>query len=454
MDVQRLRDGFRGAVITPEDPGYDEARRIWNGAIDKRPAAIARCADPTDVVRAVRWARDREVEVAVRGGGHGVAGNGLSDGGLVIDCSPMRGVVVDPAARTARVQPGVLLGDLCLETQAHGLAVPAGIVSHTGVAGLTLGGGIGWLMRKYGLTCDNLLAAEVVTADGSMVRASEEENQDLLWGLRGGGGNFGVVTSFEFRCHPVGPTVLAGMVLWPAEDASELLPLYREFALSEPEELTTISFLRHAPAAPWIPENLHGAPVLAIGFCYAGPVETGERVIEPLRRWGTPLLDAVERRDLTEFHYLFDGSVPHGLGYYWRSHYLRDLTPDAIDGLVARGWATTSVRSYTILFHMGGAVRRVPPEATAFEDRTAEFSPNINAVWSNLNEPQDVGWTRELFRALEPASTGKVYVNFMSADEQGRVPDAFGQTKYEGLVALKRKYDPDNFFRLNQNIRP
>ena len=452
--VERLAEGFRGTLIEPGHPAYESARTIWNGAIDKRPGLIARCADASDVIRAVRWAGEGGVEVAVRGGGHGVAGTALSDGGLVIDCSQMTAVMVDPATRTARVGPGVLLGDLCRETQRHGLAVPAGFISHTGVAGLTLGGGIGWLMRKHGLTCDNLLAADVVTADGSVVRASEEENPDLLWGLRGGGGNFGVVTSFELRCHAVGPTVLAGPVLWPAEDAPELLAFYREFAASAPDELTTISFLRFAPSAPWVPERLHGRPVVIVAFCYAGSLDAGARAIEPLRRWGTPLLDAVESRDLTEYHHFYDGAVPHGLGYYWKSHYLRDLTPEAIGAFDRLGWGCASSRSYTVMFHMGGAVRRLAPGDTAFEDRTAAFSPNINAVWTDLTEPQDVDWTRELFDALAPASTGKVYVNFMSADEQARVPQAFGEAKLSRLASLKRTYDPDNVFHLNQNIRP
>lgn len=454
LDVDGFRERFRGDLLQPDDEGYGEARKIWNGAIDKRPALIARCTSPADVAAAVRWARERGVEIAVRGGGHGVAGNALCDGGLVIDCSPMRGIAVDPERRTARVDPGVLLGDLSRETQAYGLAVPAGIVSHTGVAGLTLGGGIGWLMRRFGLTCDNLIAADVVSADGDPVRASEDENPDLLWGLRGGGGNFGIVTSFEFRCHPVGTTVLAGPVLWPAEDAADLLPFYRDFAHSEPDDLTTISLVRRAPAAPWVPEELHGRPVVIVAFCYAGALEAGERAVEPLRRFGTPLLDAIVPRDLTEYHYLFDGSVPHGLGYYWRSHYLRDLTPDVIGALIERGWETTSKRSYTIMFHMGGAVRHPSPDATAFEDRSAEFSPNINAVWEDLDAPQDVEWARGLFDAMEPASTGKAYVNFMSSDEQERVAQAYGEAKLQRLVALKDRYDPDNVFRLNQNIAP
>jgi len=382
--VARLAGSFQGDLVVPRDPTYDEVRRIWNGAIDKRPAVVARCRGAADIASAVLVAREQGLEIAVRGGGHGVAGNSLTDGGLVVDCSLMRGIDVDPAARRVRVEPGVLLGDLCAATQVFNLAVPAGIVSHTGVAGLTLGGGIGWLMRRYGLTSDNLLAADVVTADGTLVRVSEEENPDLLWGLRGGGGNFGVVASFEFRCHEVMPTVLAGPVMWAAEDAADVLAFYREFAAREPNELTTISFLRFAPPAPWVPLELRGRPVLVIAACHIGSRAEAERALEPLRRFGRPLVDAVGPRDLTEYHSFLDASVPHGLGYYWKSHYLRDLTPGAIGALAGSAWEALSSRSYTILFHMGGAVRDVAPEDAAFEDRSAEFSPNINAAWTDL----------------------------------------------------------------------
>ena len=452
--LEGLRDSVHGDVVLPDDAGYGQARKIWNGAIDKHPAVIVRCQTADDIAAAVVFGREHGLEIAVRGGGHGVAGNALSEGGIVVDCSRMRGIRVDPAARRARVEPGVLLGDLCAATQAFGLAVPSGIISHTGVAGLTLGGGIGWLMRRFGLTCDNLLAADVVTADGARVRASEEENPDLLWGLRGGGGNFGVVVSFEFACHAVGPTVLAGPILWAAEDAEEVLTFYREFAHAEPADLTTTSFLRFAPPAAWVPPELHGRPVLVIAACHAGALGVAERDLASLRRFGRPLVDAIVPRDLTAYHSFFDASVPHGWGYYWKSHYLRDLEPEAIQALTGAAWQTSSTRSYTILFHMGGAVRDLAPEASAFEDRSAEFSPNINAVWTDLAQPRDVEWTRDLFAALEPASTGRAYVNFMSDDEQGRVAGAFGPAKYERLAALKRRYDPENVFRLNANIRP
>ena len=454
LDIDRSRPIFDGEVVRPGEQAYEQARRIWNGAVNKRPAVIARCTGAQDVATAIRWAREKDLEISIRGGGHSVAGNALTDGGIVVDCSQMTAIQVDAASRTVRVAAGVLLGDLMRATQAFGLAVPVGIVSHTGVAGLTLGGGIGWLMRRFGLTCDNLVAADVVTADGELVHASDEENPDLMWGLRGGGGNFGVVTSFQFRSHPVGPTVLAGALMWPSEDASELLEFYRDFAAGGPEELTTISFLRNAPPAPWVPPDLHGRPVVVIALCYSGAVSTGEHIIEPLRSWRRPLLDAVEPRDLTDFHYLFDASVPHGLGYYWKSVYLPDLTATVIDTCVEHGWSMSSKRSYTIMFHMGGAIRAVDAHDSAFEDRSAEFSPNVNAVWDDLDSPQDIDWTRAFFEDLQPASTGKAYVNFMSADDQSRVATTYGDAKLARLVALKNRLDPDNVFHLNQNVAP
>lgn len=452
--IERLRKALGGPLLRPSDDGYENARKIWNGAIDKRPDLIAFCGDTRDVVTAMLWARENDVEIAVRGGGHGVAGNALTDGGIVIDCSRMRGIEVDPARQVARVGAGVLLGDMTQATQAYGLAVPAGIVSHTGVAGLTLGGGIGWLTRRFGLTCDNLLAADLVTAEGRVVRASAKENPDLLWGLRGGGGNFGVVTSFEFRCHPVGPIVLAGPLVWPAEDARELLAFYREFSAAAPNDLTTISLIRNAPPAPWVPAEHHWRPVVVIALCYAGSLEAGERAIEPLRNWGRPLVDAVAPRQLASYHYFFDASVPHGLGYYWKSVYLKGLTDEVIGAFVDRGWQMTSPRSYTITFHLGGAIRDIDADDTAFEDRGAEYSPNVNAVWEDLDAPQDIDWTRGLFDTLVPASTGRSYVNFMSRDEQDRVADAYGETKLAKLTALKDRFDPQNVFRLNQNIPP
>jgi FAD/FMN-containing dehydrogenase len=450
-----LGPGFRGAMLRPGDEGYDAARRVWNGAIDRRPALIARCTGAADVLSAVRAARERDVLTAVRGGGHNVAGTATCDGGLMIDLSPMKGTRVDPVRRTARAEPGLLWGEFDRETQAFGLAAPGGIVTHTGVAGLTLGGGIGWLMRKHGLTCDNLLSVDVVTADGRLITANDEEHAELFWGIRGGGGNFGIVTSFEFRLHPVGPSVLAGVVLYTDERAREALRFYRDFAAGAPDELTTIVTLRHAPPLPFVPARLHGTPVLSIAVCYAGPIGDAERVLAPLRAFGPPAVDAIRPTQYTAHQAMFDATVPHGLHYYWKSHDLSGLSDETIDVMLAHGWAAQSRRSYTILFQLGGAIARIAENATAYGGRAAQYSVNINAVCeSAVGFEAEVAWTRRFSEAMRPLSTGGVYVNFLGNEGEDRVRAAYGEDKYARLVALKTAYDPINFFRLNQNIKP
>jgi FAD/FMN-containing dehydrogenase len=446
---------FRGELIRPGDPQYDAARRIWNGAIDRHPALVARCTGVADVQAAVRFARERGLLVAVRGGGHNVAGTAACDGGVVIDLSPMKGMRVDPAARTARAQPGLLWGEFDHETQAFGLATPGGIITHTGIAGLTLGGGIGWLMRRHGLTADNLLSADVVTADGDFLRAGAEEHADLFWGLRGGGGNFGVVTSFEYRLHPVGPIVLAGVILHPAARAREVLGFYRDYIASAPDELTTIVVLRMAPPATFLPPEVHGQPVVVIGACYAGPVEEGERAVAPLRRFGKPLVDLIRPTPYASHQALFDATAPHGLSYYWKSEYLPPLSDALIETLAEHAWRVATPESYTIMFHLGGAVGREDPEGSAFEDRRAAHAVVIDAVWSEpARASACIAWTRDFWEVVRPYSTGRLYVNFLGEEGQDRVRAAYGEAKYGRLRALKRRYDPTNFFRLNQNIAP
>jgi FAD/FMN-containing dehydrogenase len=447
---------FQGELIRPDDPGYGDARRVWNGTIDKRPTLIARCTGTDDIVAALRFARERELPLAVRGGGHGVAGTAVSDGGVVIDLSPMKGVSVDPQARVARVQAGVLLGELDTATQAFGLATPAGIVSHTGVSGLTLGGGIGWLSRKLGATVDNLRSARVVTADGEHVNASERENPDLFWGLRGGGGNFGIVTEFEFRLHPVGPTVLAGPVYYALEDGFEVLRRYREVAAAAPDELTTILNLRQAPALPLLPAELHGRPVVTVVACWAGELERGERAVQPLRELGTPLVDLLGRRPFLELQGLFDPAVPHGWHYYWKSIETPPFEEALIDTLIDHTSRITSPRSYTIIFQLGGALARVAEDATAYSQRDAHFNVNINAVWleGDTRADEHIRWTRDFYGAVEPHAGGRVYVNFLGDEGEERVRAAYGEEKYERLRALKRRYDSTNVFRLNPNIAP
>jgi FAD/FMN-containing dehydrogenase len=456
LDVERLRAGVQGAVILPADPGYDHARTIWNGAIDRRPACIVRCTGVADVVAAVGFARDQDLLVTVRSGGHGVGGHAVCDGGLMIDLSPMKGIRVDPAARTARAEAGVLWGELDRETQLHGLATVGGIVTHTGIAGLTLGGGIGWLMRKHGATVDNLVSVDLVTADGEVLTASEDENPDLFWGVRGGGGNFGIVTSFEYRLHPVGPIVLAGPIFYPLEDAPEVLRFYREFAATAPDELTTIFELSVAQPLPFLPADMHGKPVVMVGACYAGPPQEGVDVVRPLKEFGSPIADLLEPTPYLAVQSMFDPFVPHGWHRYWKSVELPALTDEAIDILVGHASIQTSPKSYCIVFQLGGALARVGADETAFSQRDAAHNVNINAVWTqdDFEGERHVAWAREFFSALQPEAGGHVYLNFLGDEGADRVRQAYGERQYERLVGLKRRYDPTNFFRLNQNIEP
>ena len=373
--------GFRGDVIAPDHPDYDDARAVWNGTVDRRPRLIARCSGTADVAAAVRFARDRDLEIAVRGGGHNVAGTAVCDDGIVIDLSAMRAVSVDPVERTAHVQGGALWGDVDHETQAHGLATTGGIVGHTGVGGLSLGGGIGWLMRKHGLTVDNLVEAEVVTAEGDIVRASANDHPDLFWALRGGGGNFGVVSSFRFALHPVGPTVMAGPVFWAAEDTTDVLRFYREFVADAPDELGTVIRLGTIPPLPVIDEELHFRPAIAVASCYAGPVEDGERAVRALRQFGTPLVDLVGPTLYVDHQSGIDDTVPHGWHYYWKATNLTGLSDEVIDIVAEHAYRASSPRSYAAMFHMGGAVARVPRDATAYPGRDVEHNIIIDAAW-------------------------------------------------------------------------
>ncbi len=448
-------DGFRGSVIARGEDGYDGVRAVWNGAIDRRPAAIARCIGSSDVVAAVGYARERGMTVSIRGGGHSIAGLALVDDGLAIDLSLMRGVRTDPSSRTVRVQGGALIGDVDNDTQLHGLAVPSGIVTHTGAGGLTLGGGIGWLMRKHGLSIDNLLSADVVTADGAVLRANRNENADLLWGIRGGGGNFGVVTSFEFNAVPIGPTVLAGPIYWALEDGNDVLRFYRDFIEDSPFEYGSIVNLRRAPAVPFLPAELHGRLVVGIANCWIGDLDEGERFLEPLRRFGSPLIDLVTRKQWLAHQSMFDVTVPHGWHYYWKSTELPPLEDDLIDVIVSNSLKITSPLSYTVIFQLGGAVARVPENDTAYSHRNAAHNININGVWQPGDEAaaEHTQWARRFLDELGPHQSG-VYVNFLMEEGHDRVRAAYGEEKYRQLVELKTTYDPDNFFHINQNIAP
>jgi FAD/FMN-containing dehydrogenase len=452
--VDELQTSFRGDLVRPADAGYDEHRRVWNGSIDRRPALIARCTGVADVRAAIRFARSQNLRVAVRGGGHSFPGLSVCDDGMLIDLGPMKGIRVDPQAGTARVQAGVLLGELDRETQEFGLAVPSGIVTHTGVAGLTLGGGIGWVMRKHGLTIDQLLSVDMVTADGELVKASENENADLFWGVRGGGGNFGIVTDFEFRLVSVGPYVMAGPVFWPMEDAPEVLRFYRDWIADCPDEVMTIAVQRRAPALPIVPPDLVGKRVLAVTACFAGPVEEGERVLRPLKEFGSPVLDFCRPKPFLEHQRTFDPSFPHGWHYYVRSCDVATLSDDVIDVMAEYGSRISSPVTSVALWQMGGAVGRIDDGATAFNGRQAGFTFNINGNSKTADGfDAERQWARDYWSALAPHHTS-VYVNFLMEEGEERVRHAYGAAKYDRLKALKQKYDPTNFFRLNQNIRP
>jgi hypothetical protein len=452
--IDDLAAALGGGLIRAGDATYDEQRRIWNASVDRRPALIARCTGVADVMRAVRFAREHEQLVAVRSGRHSYPGLSVCDGGMVIDLGQMKGIRVNPEAGTARAQAGVLLGELDRETQAFGLAVPAGIVTHTGLAGLTLGGGIGWLERKYGLTIDQLRSVDLVTAEGEFLTAGEDDNDDLFWGVRGGGGNFGIVTEFEFRLNPVGPTVLAGPVMWAMEDSPRVLRFYREWIKEVPDELTTIVTHRRVPPVPAMPENLHGRHVVVVGTCYAGPVDEGERVVQPLRKFGSPLLDGCAPMPFTKHQGMLDPSFPHGWWYYIRSCNLAELTDEVIDILVDRGRRIVSPLTVFSIYHLGGAVARVGEDETAFGARDAGHTVNVIGITrTHQGFEEEREWARGLWTALQPHHQN-VYVNFLMEEGEDRIREAYGASKYDRLKALKRKYDPDNFFRLNQNIRP
>jgi FAD/FMN-containing dehydrogenase len=452
--IDALSGSLRGRVVTAESPEYDEARTIWNAMIDRRPALIARCEVAEDVAQAVRFARDRDLVLAVRGGGHNIAGNAVCDEGLMIDLSPMNSVQVDTARRTARVGGGATLGDFDRETQVHGLATPLGINSTTGIAGLTLGGGFGWLSRRLGLSIDNLLSAEVVTASGKVVTASESENADLFWAIRGGGGNFGVVTSFEFRLHPIGPEVLSGLVIHPLDSARDVLRFYRDFMPTTPEELVCWFVLRKAPPLPYLPEEWHGKEILALAVCYSGDPAEGERVAKPLRSFGKPIADVIGRNPFVGWQMILDPLLTPGMRNYWKSHDFIQLSDGLIDVMIDHARRIPDPQTEIAFAQLGGAVSRVPLDATAYTHRDAQYVINVHGRWAEKEKDDAcIGWARSLFNAAAPFATGGVYVNFLTQEEEGRVKLAYGKN-YDRLVQLKNKYDPKNIFRLNQNIRP
>lgn len=442
--VEKLRSGLRGSVLRPGDVDYDAARQIFNAMIDKRPALIVRCVSAADVLHAVQVARDTDVVVSVRGGGHGVAGKAVCDGGIMIDLSLMKGIRVDPVQRTARAEPGLRLAELDRETQAFGFATPSGIISNTGIAGLTLGGGLGWLNGKHGLACDNLLSVDVVTADGRLLTASATENPDLFWGVRGGGGNFGVVTSFEYRLHPLGP-VLGGMIAHPFEKARRFLRFALDVSASAPDELTMKPVLLTLP---------DGTPAGAVNLCYCGRLSEGEHIVRQLRAFGAPLFDSVQPTSYVAVQSMLDGGAPPGNRHYWKSSFVRQLTDDGVEISVDFMSRKPSPMTFAYLQHAHGATIRVKPSETAFSHRADSYDFAIISQWSDpADDERNVTWTREFFDAMHAEVERGVYVNNLGDEGEERVRAAYGPN-YERLVAIKAKYDPTNFFRLNQNIKP
>ncbi|MCB1941181.1 MAG: FAD-binding oxidoreductase [Candidatus Accumulibacter sp.] len=449
-----FKSHVRGDVVLPGDANYDEVRQIWNAMVDRKPAAIVRCTSRDDVVQAVRFARRHELLVSVRGGGHNIAGNAACDDGLMIDLSLMTRVEVDAKARRATVEPGCVLADLDAATQAHGLATPLGINSTTGVAGLTLGGGFGWLSRTYGMTVDNLLSAEVVTADGGLAHASELENADLFWGLRGGGGNFGIVTSFEFQLHPVGPDVLSGLIVFPFDQAKAVLTQFARFTETMPDELNVWMVTRKAPPLPFLPEQVHGKEIVALALCYAGDPTAGEKLIEPLRSFGKAYGEHVGVQPYTAWQQAFDPLLTRGARNYWKSHNFVRLSDDAIDTIIEYAGRLPSPLCEIFIGTIGGQTARVAADAMAYSSRDANYVMNVHGRWETAAEDgRCIAWAREFFARSQPFASGGAYINFLTQDEGERIEFAYG-AMYGRLVELKKKYDPGNFFRMNQNIKP
>ncbi len=453
--VNAFKSSLRGRLLAPGEAGYDAARSVWNGMIDRRPAMIAQCVGVSDIQAGVRFARENGVALTIKGGGHNISGLAVSDGSLMLDLSAMRGVWVDPEERVAHAQPGCLLGDVDRETQLHGLAAVLGFVSATGIAGLTLGGGFGYTSRRFGWTTDNVRSMTVVTADGRIVRASEKDNPELFWGLRGGGGNFGVVTDIEYDLYPLGPEIVGGGIAWRAESAPEVLEMYRKMVLDSPPELALVAALRIAPPAPWIDTSAHGKPIIALFACHTGKVADGEKLLAPIKAFGKPVGDIIQKRPYVSQQSLLDATQPSGRRYYWKSEYLPGVTAEMTASAIDHGSKITSPHSAVIFFPLGGAIANHPADHSAVGNRDAAAVFNITAAW---DRPEDddtqIGWARAAWNDMKRFSTGGTYVNFLNEEEAGdRLKDAYGKN-YARLAAIKKQWDPDNLFRMNKNIAP
>jgi FAD/FMN-containing dehydrogenase len=452
---QQLQQSIRGQVLQPDSAAYEDARKIWNGMIDRRPSAIARCVGAADVIACVKFAREHDMPFTIRGGGHNIAGLALSDGALMIDLSGMRGVFVNPEARTARVQPGATLGDIDRETQLHGLAAVLGFVSNTGATGLTLGGGFGYMTREYGWTCDNVLSMEMITADGRLARASSNENEDLFWGLRGGGGNFGVVTGVDYKLYPVGPEIVGGLIAWRGEEADEVLEMYRAVTEQAPPQLTCAALMRKAPPAPWLPAEIHGRLIVGIVVCHTGSVEQATKDIAAIKSHGSPVGDVVQPRPYTSQQSILDATQPNGRRYYWKSEYLPGLSADLLAAYREHADGITSPHSAVILFPVGGALNGLPTDHSPMGNRDANYVLNITGSWESAEEDdRHIGWARGAWGDMRRFSTGGTYINFLT-EEEGveRIRDAYG-ANYDRLVDVKTKWDHGNVFCMNKNIAP
>jgi FAD/FMN-containing dehydrogenase len=452
--IDTLVEEISGGLVLPDSSDYDDSRSVWNGMIDKRPAVIARCKNVTDIAKAIKYGRAEGIPIAIRGNGHNIAGSAVCDEGIVIDLSTMKTIRVDPEARRACVEPGASLADLDAATAAYGLATPTGINSTTGIAGLTLGGGFGWLSRKFGMTCDNLVAADLVNADGELLRASAEENPDLLWALRGGGGNFGVVTQFEFELHRVGPDVLCGVIAFPGEQARQVYERFRAYTATLPDEFAVWSVLRKAPPLPFLKEQDHGRLALLLPMCYCGEPEAGEKLVAPIREFGDALGEHIGVQPFVNWQQAFDPLLTAGARNYWKSHNFTDLPDGAIDAVIRFGNSLPSPECEIFLAQMGGQTSRVPSDATAYSHRDTQYVLNVHCRWRNpADDAHCVAWAREFFAATAPFARGGVYSNFLSADETDRVTAAYGGN-YERLEKIKARFDPENIFRNNINIKP
>ena len=453
-EVERLKNQVTGQVVLPDDANYDDVRQIWNAMINRRPKIIVRCAKVDDVPVAIRFARDHHLAISVRGAGHNIAGNAICDDGLMIDFSTMKKVRVDVEKKRAYVEPGATLGDFDAGVQAHGLATPVGINSTTGMAGLTLGGGFGWLTRKYGMTVDNLVSAEVITADGSKIRTSETETPDLFWAIRGGGGNFGIVTQFEFKLYAVGPEILAGLIVFPFEQAKQILTRYREFVDSAPEDLNVWVVLRQAPPLPFLPASVHGKEVVVLAIFYEGNIAEGERLIQPLRSFGNAHGEHLGPQPYVAWQKAFDPLLTPGARNYWKSHNFHELADGVLNAIIEYAGKLPSPQCEIFIGAIGGAPNRVAPEAMAYGHRDAKFVLNVHGRWDHATHDEKcMGWARAVFSATAPYASTGAYVNFMTEEEADRVAAAYG-ANYDRLVQIKRHFDPENVFHLNQNIKP